>query len=86
MLRAGAHGGVVYSTRVQDVNGWIVSISIHFVSFTPEQPQPLVLEYSWLTVEAFKLSDGWFRSTTSSLRGGGGQFRASLSKLSSNLW
>ena len=31
----------------------------HSISFTPEQPQPLVSIYSWLTATASKLSDGW---------------------------
>ena len=33
--------------------------TIHIISFTPEQPQPLVWIYSWLAATASKLSDGW---------------------------
>ncbi len=39
---------VLFSILVQDT---------HVVRFTPEQPQPLVLEDSWLAVDASKLSD-----------------------------
>ena len=55
-LRAGApHGGVYIALKCKlykDIQ------TIHIISFTPEQPQPLVSIYSWFAAAASKLSDG----------------------------